>query len=280
MEKRKDFSLLNSIGTALLAIFLTVPIHELFHALTFLAYGDKVVCFSAGAVQGAGSFDYWTLPVFHRVMIAGGSASILNAMIGLILLAVILNVKKMKPLLRVFLIQLMGAHWTTGFGYFMIGGLFGAGDWGLVFLHLESVTALRVVLAIVGSIGILALFFLLNYLSYDFIEDKSDLKERVAVGFKLHLLVLILGFALGMINTAISPANKTGELSIGLGLLYNMMWIPFFWAFMFTGVMKTLPPKKNTFLYKLPEKLNCGALIAGVVLTLLDVIVFGPGVFF
>lgn len=280
MGKRRDFSLLNCIGTALLAIFLTVPIHELFHALTFLAYGDKVVCFSAGAVQGAGSFDYWTLPVFHRVMIAGGSASILNAIIGLILLAVLLNGKKMKPLLRVFLIQLMGAHWTTGFGYFMIGGFFGVGDWGLVFMYLESATALRIVLAIIGSIGILALFFLLNYLSYDFIEDKSDLKERVAVGFKLHLIVLILGFALGMINTAISPASKTGELSIGLGLLYNMMWIPFFWAFMFTGVMKTLPPKKNTFLYKLPEKLNCGVLIAGVVLTLLDVIVFGPGVFF
>ena len=280
MEKRRDFSLLNCIGTALLAILLTIPIHELFHLLTFLAYGDKIVCFSAGAVQGAYSFDYMTLPVFARVMISGGSASILNAIIGLILLAVLLKVKKMKPLLRVFLIQLMGAHWTTGFGYFMIGGFFGVGDWGLVFRNLASPTALRITLAIVGAIGVLALFFILNYFSYDFIEDKSNLKERIGVGFKLHLIVLILGFAIGMINTVISPANKTGELSIGLGLLYNMMWIPFFWAFMFTGVMKTLPPKKNTFLYRLPEKLNYVVFIAGVVLTLLDIIVLGPGIFF
>ena len=107
MEKKRNLSLLNCIGTALLAIFLTIPMHELFHFLTFYAFGDKVVCFSAGAVQGANTFDYMTLPVFSRVMIGGGSASILNAIIGLILLVVLFKVKKMKPLLRVFLIQLM-----------------------------------------------------------------------------------------------------------------------------------------------------------------------------
>lgn len=68
------------------------------------------------------------------------------------------------------------------------------------------------------------------------------MKERVNVAFKLHLLMLILGFTWGMIVSAISPANASGELNLGLGLLYNMMWIPFFWGFMFTGVMKTLPP--------------------------------------
>ncbi len=44
--------------------------------------------------------------------------------------------------------------------------------------------------------------------------------------------MLILGFTWGMIVSAISPANASGELNLGLGLLYNMMWIPFFWGVM------------------------------------------------
>ena len=38
-----------------------------------------------------------------------------------------------------------------------------------------------------------------------------------------------------MIVSAISPANASGELNLGLGLLYNMMWIP-------TGAGKTKIP--------------------------------------
>lgn len=79
------------------------------------------------------------------------------------------------------------------------------------------------------------------------------MKERVNVAFKLHLLMLILGITWGMIVSAISPANASGELNLGLGLLYNMMWIPFFWRFMFTGVMKTLPPKESRFIYTLDK---------------------------
>ena len=96
-------------------------------------------------------------------------------------------------------------------------------------------------------------------MSYYFIENKDDKQERRFVAFRLHLLVLIIGFAVGMICTALSPMTKTGELSIGLGFLYNMMWIPFFWGFMFTGFM-VKPPKKGRFLYLLPRKGNAGGL--------------------
>ena len=283
MKQSKDLSLLNCIATSLLAIFFTVPVHESFHLLTDLAYGDKVACFSAGAVQPMNLVDYSTLSTFHKIMLAGGSASILNAIIGVILLVVLLRAKT-GALLRVFLIQLMGCHLTTGFGYFMIGGFFGSGDWGLVFARLSEtpgvVTALRVALSLVGSAGVVGLFFLLNYFSYDFIENKESLKERTGVGFRLHLLVLILGFSLGMLVTAMSPAVRTGELSLGLGLLYNMMWIPFFWGFMFTGVMKTLPPKGERFLYKLPREPHYGLWGAAAALTLVDIFVFGPGIWF
>ena len=283
MEQKKDLSLFNCIGTAMLAIFFTIPMHEFFHLLTNLAYGDRVLCYSAGAVQPAELIDYASLPIFHRIMVCGGSASIINVIVGIILM-IVKKKKKMGPLLRVFMIQLMGGHFCTGVGYFLVGGIFGAGDWGRVYRNLSdspgTITALRITLSILGSVGIVGLFFLLNYMSYYFIEDKTNLKERVSVGFKLHLIMLIIGFPLGIGVTAISPACKSGELSILLGLLYNMMWIPFFWAFMFTGIMKTLPPKKNRFLYKLPAKPNYIVFAAGVVVILIDIFVFGPGIWF
>ena len=47
-----------------------------------------------------------------------------------------------------------------------------------------------------------------------------------------------------------------GHLGSGTFLLFNFMWIPFLWGFLFTGPMKTLPPKENLFLFHLPEKPN------------------------
>ena len=105
----------------------------------------------------------------------------------------------------------------------------------------------------------------------------NNLKERNSVGFKLHLTVLIVGFIVGMTISAISPFE---ELSLLIGFLYNMVWITFFWAFMFTGVMKVLPPKNSRYLYPLPQKPNYMLLALGVVLILVDIFVFGPGLFF
>ena len=281
MNRQKDLSLVNCTATALLAYFITVPGHELLHLLTHIVYGSKLLYYSAGAVDAV--VDYTGMPVFDRIMVAGGSASILNALFGIILLVVLLKAKNMKAMTRLFLTQLMGGQMVQGIGYFMIGGLFGAGDWGSVYDqltdHPELVSALRIALSVTGCLGILALFFILNHMSYYFIENKDDKKERLYVAFRLHLIMLILGFAIGMICSALSPAMKDGYLNWGLCLLFNLMWIPFFWAFMFTGVMKVFPPKKSRFLYRLPMKPNWILLALAVVLTVVDIVVFGPGIY-
>lgn len=281
MEKKRDYTWLNCIATALLAYFFTVPFHEFLHFLTYYVYGDKVAIYSAGAVQGLGLVDINTLPTFHKIMLAGGSASIINALIGIILLVVLLKVKKMNSTVRLFLVQLMGGQLVQGIGYFMIGGLFGAGDWGNVYSYLENspqiITALQIVLSILGCGGVVAIFFILNHMSYYFIEDKDDKKERRSVAFKMHMSVFILGIVCGMICSMLSPMNKTGELSIGKAILFNFMWIPFFWGFMFTGFM-VKPPKKSRFLYKLPDKKNYPLWICALVLMLVDIFVFGPGI--
>lgn len=276
---KKNLSIINSMATAMLAYFITVPGHELLHLLTYLAYGCRVEYYSAGAVQGYVP-DYSVFSPFHRIMVAGGSASIINAIFGIILLIILFKVK-MGPMLRLFLTQLMGCQMVQGIGYFMIGGFFAVGDWGNVFEQLTElpglVTVLRVILSITGAGGIVALFFILNYMSYYFIEHNNDKAERFDVAFKLHLVIFIIGAALGPVVALLSPAVRSGALSLGLSLFFDLMWIPFFWAFMFTWVM-VKPPKKSWFLYKLPEKPNYVLLVIGVVLVLVDILLFGPGI--
>ena len=133
------------------------------------------------------------------------------------------------------------------------------------------------ILSIIGALGIVCLFFLLNHVSYYFIEDNGNKKERLSVAAKLHLLVLLIGYPIGLIITMLSPAMGSGELNITLGFLYNMMWIPFFWGFMFTWVM-VKPPGKSRFLYKLPAKPNYILFAVSVILILIDIFVFGPGI--
>ena len=195
MDNRKDLSTINCIATGLLAIFFTVPVHEFFHLLTHIIYGSQLEYYSAGAVNAYANFE--GLSVFNIIMLAGGSASILNVLVGAILLMIVLKTT-MGPLMRVFMIQLTGAHLSVGIGYFMIGGFFGAGDWGNVYDRLadmpDVVTALRIILSILGGVGIVGLFFLLNYLSYYFIKDSTNKKERLYVAFRLHLLVLLIGY--------------------------------------------------------------------------------------
>ena len=279
MKSGKDMAILNCAATAMLACFITVPGHELLHLLTHMIYGSKLLYYSAGAVDAIVP-DYSILSPFHRIMVAGGSASVLNALFGIILLIVLMKVR-MGPLVRTFLTQLMGAQFVQGIGYFLIGGVFGVGDWGNVYAQLTEypglVTFLRITLSVIGAVGIVALFFILNHLSYCFIENKDDKGERRYVAVRLHLLVLIIGFSIGMICTALSPMMKTGEMSIGLGFLFNFMWIPFFWGFMFTGYL-VKPPKSGRFLYHLPRKPNYVLFSISVILVLIEIFVLGPGI--
>ena len=280
--KKKNLPFINCLASALLVYFITVPGHELIHLLTSLAYGEKLLLYSALCVDSVPA-DYAAMSVFDRIMVCGGSASILNAVFGIILLIVLFKAK-LKPMSRLFLTQLMGAQFVQGIGYFLIGGLFSVGDWNNVFNALPEypglVSALRIILSVVSSIGIVALFFILNRLSYFFIEDTENKKERVSVAFCLHLTMLFVGVIANTILTFMSPAIKLGHSSYGTFLLFNFMWIPFFWGFMFTGPMKTLPPRESRFLYPLPEKPNLILLCLGAALVLVDIIVFGPGIFF
>ena len=280
MKQKNDLSLINCVASSLLAYFFTVPVHEFIHLLTSYAYGDKCAVFSAGAVEPLHLIDYQALPPSHRIMVAGGSASILNVIIGLILAAVLLK-KRLKPVSRMFLTQLMGGHLTEGFGYFMFGGLIGMGDWGNVFSCFPDdpgfVMGMRIVLTVVGVFGYLFIFFILNHLSYSFIKDPADEKQRFYTAVRLHLPMFILPFIMACLVMIPSPMIKEGAITYAETLFWNMAWIAFFWGFMFTWKM-VKPPKKSRWLYDLPEEPLYAFWIAAVAVSLFDIFVLGPGI--
>ena len=224
--------------------------------------------------------DYQKLTPFHRIMVAGGSASILNVIIGLILVVILLR-KRLKPASRMFLTQLMGGHLTEGFGYFMFGGLIGMGDWGNVFACFEDapgfVIGMRITLTVLGVLGYLFIFFILNHLSYFFIKDPADEKQRFYTAVRLHLPMFIVPFVMACLVMIPSPMIKEGAVTYAETLFWNMAWIAFFWGFMFTWKM-VKPPKKSRWLYDLAKKPLYGIWIAAAAVSLFDLFVLGPGI--
>ena len=280
MEQKKDLSMINCIATAMVAYFCTIPVHELFHLITFYIYGDKCYTITSFHVKNMELFDYRTLPAFHRIMIAGGSASILNTIIGIVTFIILLKVK-MGPMIRLFLIQYMGLQLNVGFGYFMNGGMIGLGDWGSVCSYFRDdpgfISVMRIILLIVGFAGAVALFFILNYMSYYFIKDPADKKERREVAAKLYLSMFITGVIALLASYSQNPAIKDGSLSLTTIFVSPFMYIGFVWGFFFTGFW-VKPPKHSRYLYYLPAKPNYILLSVGVILILINTFILGPGI--
>lgn len=282
--KQKNFSMINCISTALLAFFFTVPLHEFFHLATFLLNGDKVIYFTSGSVYAAEA-NYALLPPLQRILVAGGSASILNAIIGIILLIVLLKVEKMPSMLRLFLTMLMGGHLLEGFGYFLIGGIFAAGDWGNVFSYFQdspgTVTAMRIILAVIGAVSAVAILYIATRMTYQFIENPIDKEERKYVSLRVNLVLFLTAFIVGAVASISLPSVRSGEHSYWMFFIYNSMWFIYLVAFFYAwGGIMVKPAKAAPFRCKLPEKPYPVVWVIAVALTLVDIFVFGPGIYF
>ena len=278
---RKDFSLLNCTMSGMLAFVLSVPVHEFIHFLTDIIYDHEVIWFSAGAVLSSDDYDFMALSPFHRAMAAGGSASVINALVAILLFFVIIKVQ-MGPGLRVFLIQYYAMQMCLGFGYFMVNGLFGAfGDWGNVFgLFPDStVVIMRIVLGVLGSAGIVFTMFALNYMSYYFIKHVDDRKERFYVALGLHLLPFIASSVFAVIVDMNSILMREGYFDANpfFSIAVRFMFIPLFWGFMFTWVM-VKHPKESRFRYKLPSEPRYVLWGVTIILLLVDLFVLAPGI--
>lgn len=278
MNDERNYSLINCIAGCLMAYILTIPVHELYHLITCFIYGEKVKAFYSTAVENMETIDLKTLSPFNRVMLAGGSASILNAITGIIVFIILLKVKEMTPMLRVVLIQYMGMQLCEGFGYFLIGG-FGIGDWGNVFDAFPkstATTAARIGLTSIGAIAVVFIIFSLLYFSYDFVKDPQDKKERKKVGIYLHIMTFIVATIVAVAITFSSIIVKTIPLPIIF--IFQLIWIPFFWAGLYTYLLDGRAPKESRYLYDLPKEKHIVFWIVSVILVLLDLFVLGHGI--
>ena len=280
MGQNNNLSIINCIASALVVYFCTIPLHELIHLATFYIYGDKCYYFTSFNVKNMELFDYTTLPTFHRIMVTGGSASILNAIIGIVIFIILLKVK-MGPMVRLFLIQYMGLNLNVGLGYFLNGGMIGLGDWGNVFSYFKDnpglVATLRVILTIVGCGGTVVFFFILNYMAYYFIKDPSDKRQRRIVAAKMYLTAFFVGVIALLASYSQNPDIRSGAMSKTTIYVSPFMFIGFFWGFMFTGFL-VKPPKESRYLYDIPAKPNYILLAVGLILLLINTFVLGPGV--
>lgn len=283
MEQKKDMSLINCIATAMLAYFFTIPFHESIHAVTYLIYGDKIVNFTAGSVKVAGIVDFTKLSPFHRIM-SSGSASILNALIGIILFIILIKVTDMPAMLRLFLTQLMGGQLLEGFGYFLIGA-FSVGDWGNVFsLFSDSpgtVTVMRIILGVTGAVSAVVILYIATYMTYCFVEDPADKTKRKAAAIRVDLMLFLVSYIVGGLATINLPLVKSGEMSYWMFLFFNSMWVIYLVAFFYAwGGIMAKPPKVGAFRCSIPKEPHPFIWALALILILVDIIIFGPGITF
>lgn len=276
-NEKRDFSIINCIATALLAYFFTVPFHEFLHLVTHLIYGNKINVFSSTYVNYDDLFNFSFHSPFHRIM-SGGSASILNAILGILLFFILTRVHTMPSMLRLFLTQLMGGQLMEGFGYFLIGGLFAIGDYNVVFSYFPEspgfVTGMRIFLSAVGIISAFVILYILTYMTYSFVEDPTDKAERKYVSLRLNLCLFLTVIGAVFCLTLVVGGDV-------MTIFYNSMWFLYLVAFFYGwhGIM-VKPPKESKFRCIIPKEAHPAIWGIAVVLTLINIFILGPGIHF
>ena len=64
------------------------------------------------------------------------------------------------------------------------------------------------------------IMFVLNHMSYYYIEDPANKKERVSVAAKLHLIALITGVIVHFAGWMQSPYYKSGAIGMGVIIIW------------------------------------------------------------
>ncbi len=266
----------NSLSTGLIAIFFSHVLHELTHLITALAVGAEARRFNLFAVDIElynDSFFLW-----HDIAIEAG-ASIMNLLAGFIALLLFYSVKE-KPgvLWRQFFLQAAGYNFLMGFGYFLFDSLFYSpdipGDWRSVITMLDGSVALRVVLMIIGTAGMLFAFFWLARSVLVFVTDKNSTESRFAAAFPVLMVPYI---AFGIIYSILSIWHPVGFPD---GLIITVLQFGFgfsglLWAF-FLAVYWLKPKEDINFGGELPRKISKGWLISALVIFLIEVFIMLP----
>ena len=283
------FLILNCLALGIIAMNLTAPVHEATHLLTQMAAGAKpqVLAFGcAGTVEGTATANLDS--VFWKVMFSG-SAALMNIVIGTILL-IVLKKAKLGSLSRPLVLMTCMMHYSMGFGYFLRDFFLydpdpapdvEQGDWAKVYENFGGSMALRIIMLIIGCIGILFVFYIAWRQAYHFISDNNDKKERNRVASAIYLFPYLVN---AVVFTLVELRGPVAQKSISDFLIISPIinifgMIGFFWGYMFVAHM--VKPRKDNVYYFSPCAEKKPALwIFALAVIAFDAFVLCPGIWF
>ena len=278
------FMILNCLALGIIAMNLTAPAHEATHLLTQIAAGAQPVHLAFGSADTINP-TVNTDTFFWKIMYAG-SAALMNIVIGFILLFV-LKKCKLGSVCRPLVLLTMLMHFSMGFGYFLRDGILynpgpdNLGDWAKVLENFDGNIFLRIGMLVIGSLGILFVFYLAWRQAYHFISDNNDKKERNKVASALYLFPYLCNavvFTLVELNSPVAKADIGAFLVIS-PIINVFGMIGFFWGYMFVAhIVK--PRRDNVFYFPLCSEKKIVLWIVALALILLDAFVLCPGIYF
>ena len=293
MDKTKQqnrlFMILNCLALGIIAMNLTAPVHEATHLLTQMLAGAKpeLLAFGcAGTVEGTATANLDS--VFWKIMFSG-SAALMNIVIGTVLL-IVLKKAKLGPLSRPLVLMTTIMHYSMGFGYFLRDFFLydpdpapnvEQGDWAKVLENFNGNIVLRIAMLIVGSLGILFVFYIAWRQAYHFISNNNDKKERNRVASALYLFPYLCSAVVFTLVELRGPvARASTESFLIISPIINIFgMIGFFWGYMFVAHM-VKPRKDNVYYFSICDEKKPVLWIAAVAVILFDAFVLCPGIYF
>ncbi len=284
-KKSRVFLILNCLALGIIAMNLTAPVHEATHLITQMIGGAQPTWLafgSADTVNPTADLNSFIWKVMYE-----GSAALMNIVIGTILL-IILKKFRLGPLSRPLVLMTTIMHYSMGFGYFLRDGILYSpdpdaqlGDWAKVLQRFDGSNVLRVGLLIVGSLGILFVFFIAYRQAFHFISDNNDKKERNRVASAIYLFPYLfnaVAFTLVELNSPIAKDNIQAFLVIS-PIINVFGMIGFFWGYMFTAHM-VKPRKQNVYYFSPCAEKKIVLWIVSAAVLAFDAIVLCPGIYF
>lgn len=215
---------LTVIALAVIGSCLTVTLHEGVHAATCLILGGQLHELSALHVECSPAVE-----LHSRVV--SGSASLVNLMLGILLLLRLRQSQNSPDLWRFFLWLFMLMNWFNAAGYWMFSGIGNIGDWANVIRGWEPHWLWRVILAAGGTSLYLYFVWLALHELGKLVGGEGDkpIKRAIRLGILAYVAsVVTIGLAAAMNAEGLTglPA-VAGILAVAGGsspLLWMMQW--------------------------------------------------------
>lgn len=143
-ENKPTIDWLTVSAISAIAISFNVAFHECVHALVCLLTDGKLLAYSALYVD-CDSGGVW------QAKLVSGSASIMNLVLGTIILLLLRRMHSAPGRITYFLWLFMLMNWVYGAGYWMFSGIGNVGDWAAVIKDWQPHWLWRVVMALAGT---------------------------------------------------------------------------------------------------------------------------------